>query len=118
MFFPAVRYIMVKKIGGFRKRTRHKLKKDLRQKGKLSLRKYFQEFSVGDVVCLKAEPSVQGGMYFPRFHGRKGTVIGQRGSSYIVTLKDGGVQKKFIVRPIHLEKIMITKSNSGSKSSE
>ena len=67
---------MVVKIGGFRKKTRHKLKKTLRQKGKISLSKYFQEFSDGDVVCLQVEPAVKGGMYFPRFHGRKGIVSG------------------------------------------
>lgn len=96
---------MVTKIGGFRKRTRHKLKKTLRQKGKLSLTKYFQELQTGDFVCLKAEPSVQAGMYFPRYHGKKGKVIGQRGSSYIIAIKDGNMEKKLIVKPIHLEKL-------------
>src|SRR3989338_1698572 len=98
---------MVKKIGGFRKRTRHKLKKHLREKGKLSLSRYFQEFSVGDIVCLKAEPNVIKGMYFPRYHGKKGKVIGQRGNSYIVSLKDGQIEKKLIVHPVHLSKINI-----------
>jgi large subunit ribosomal protein L21e len=99
---------MVIKIGGFRKKTRHKLKKAPRQKSKISLRKYFQEFSKGDVVTLKAEPAVQGGMYFPRFHGRKGTVVGQRGSNYIISFKDHDKVKTLIVHPVHLEKIMVS----------
>ena len=54
---------MTKRIGGARRKTRHKLAKNVRERGKISLVKYFQEFKTGDKVCLAAEPSIQDGMY-------------------------------------------------------
>jgi ribosomal protein L21E len=54
---------MSKKIGSLRRKTRHKLSKTQRTKGKISLTKYFQKFKQGDKVVLKAEPAVQKGMY-------------------------------------------------------
>ena len=50
---------MVKRIGTFRRKTRHKLRKDKGTKGKISLSEYFKEFKTGDKVILKAEPSIQ-----------------------------------------------------------
>ena len=105
---------MVIKIGGFRKRTRHKLKKGLRQKGKISLRRFFQEFSVGDAVCLKAEPAYQKGMYFPRlYHGKTATVTGKRGQCYILSIRDQNQMKMLIVHPVHLDKIQGTKAKEA-----
>ncbi len=95
---------MVKKTGGFRRKTRQKLKKTLRQKGKISLSKYFQEFNEGDMVCLHYEPAVQGGMYHPMFHGKMGMISGKRGSNYFVLIQDGDKMKKLIVHPVHLIK--------------
>ncbi len=96
---------MVIKIGGFRKKTRHKLRKSIRQRGKISLRRYLQEFQVGDVVSLNAEPGVQSGMYFPSYHGKKGKFAGKRGTNYIVALRDGSLTKKIIVHPVHLHRV-------------
>ncbi|MBI2147676.1 50S ribosomal protein L21e [Candidatus Woesearchaeota archaeon] len=89
-------------VGGFRCNTRHKLGKGIREKGKVSLTRYFQSFSTGDKVKLQAEPAIQNGMYHPRFHSRPGEVIGKRGRCYEVRLKDGSVVKTLIVHPIHL----------------
>ena len=108
---------MVVKIGGFRKKTRHKLRKTLRQKGKISLRRYLQVLKVGDVVSFNAEPGIQSGMYFPRYHGKKGKVIGQRGTNYIVFMKDGGLMKKIIVHPVHLHKLSSTADAENAKAS-
>ncbi|MBW3021882.1 hypothetical protein KY328_03110 [Candidatus Woesearchaeota archaeon] len=36
---------MVKRIGGARRKTRSKMKKPVRRKGKISITKYFQEFN-------------------------------------------------------------------------
>jgi len=95
---------MVQRIGGFRRKTRFKLQKGIREKGKVSLSKYFQKFEVGDKVCLKAEPSVHKGMYFPRFHGKVGEVSRRRGFCYEVTIKDGNKQKMLIVHPVHMKR--------------
>ncbi len=94
---------MSKRIGGFRRKTRHKLKKSPRTKGKISIRKYLQGFKVGDYVNLSAEPAVQTGMYLPRFHGRTAIVVGKQGDCYKVQIEDGSLKKMLIVHPIHLQ---------------
>ncbi len=95
---------MTKRIGGFRRKSRHKLAKLIREHGKLSIAKYMQSFGKGDKVCLVAESSVQKGMYFPRFHGRTGVVIGKQGECYAIQIDDLGMEKTVIVHPVHLKK--------------
>ncbi len=95
----------MKRIGGFRRGTRSKLRKNIREKGKISLKKYFQSFKIGDKVALVAEPAIQKAMYFPRFHGIIGTVKAKRGSCYEVSLKDNNKVKTIITHPIHLKKL-------------
>jgi large subunit ribosomal protein L21e len=96
---------MVKRIGGFRRRTRDKLKKDLNKKGKISLRSYLQKFAVGDRVNLALEPSVHKGMYNPRFHALTGKVSGQAGGCYKVLINDQGKEKTLVVHPVHLKRL-------------
>jgi large subunit ribosomal protein L21e len=96
---------MVQRVGGFRRKTRYKLSKNHREKGKISLTKYFQEFNVGDRVKLLAEPAIQTGMYFPRFHGLVGTVENKKGHCYNIIIKDKNKQKCLIVHPVHLTKV-------------
>lgn len=95
---------MAQRIGSFRRKTRQKLSKLKRQKGKISISSYFKELKMGDKVVLKAEPAVQKGMYFPRHHGKIGTVTGKQGSCYIVTIYDKNKQKTIIVHPVHLKR--------------
>jgi len=96
---------MATRVGGFRRKTRSKLKKSPKQKGKISIRKYFQELEINTKVCFKAEPAVQKGMYLPRFHGRTGTVVGKEGTCYKVQFKDGKKQKTIVAHPVHLKKL-------------
>ncbi len=96
---------MVQRIGSARRKTRHKLKQHYKNKGKVPLSKYFQEFKPGDKVGLVANLNVSKGMYFPRFHGRVGEVINKRGFCYQVSLKDGKKEKIFNVHPVHLKRI-------------
>ena len=95
---------MAKRTGGFRRKTRSKLKKNVRRKGKISLSKYFQIFKKDEGVRLNAEPAVQKGMYFPRFHNKAGVVKGKKGRCYEVLIKDGKKEKLLIVHPIHLKR--------------
>ncbi|HZX12425.1 MAG TPA: 50S ribosomal protein L21e [Candidatus Nanoarchaeia archaeon] len=95
---------MAKRIGGTRRKTRHKFAKNVRQRGKISLAHYFQSFSNGDNVCLVAEPSIHKGLYHARFHGKAGTITGKRGSCYEVKIQDLNMQKTLIVHPIHLRR--------------
>ncbi len=96
---------MVTRIGTKQRKTRHKYTQSIREKGKVPLGRYFQEFEEGEKVNLKVHPSVQKGRFFPRFHGLTGTVTGhKKGSCYEVQIKDGGKRKVLYVHPIHLKK--------------
>ena len=96
---------MVTRIGTKQRKTRHKFKLNYRQRGKVSLSKYFLEFNKGDKVNLKIHPNVQEGRFFPRFHGLTGTINGKKqGRCYQVVIKDGGKEKILYVHPIHLHK--------------
>ena len=41
---------MAKRIGGVRRKTRYKFRKHARDKGKISITRYFQSFSNGDLT--------------------------------------------------------------------
>ncbi|MFH2021314.1 MAG: 50S ribosomal protein L21e [archaeon] len=94
----------MKHHGGFRRKSRQKLSKDYKTKGKISLRNFFQAFVAGDRVLLQAEPAYQKGMYYPRFHGKSGFVMRQKGECYEVLIKDGNKEKLVIVHPVHLKR--------------
>lgn len=96
---------MVKRIGGFRRKSRHKMSKTFRRKGKLSLTRFFQSFEAGEKVQLVSEPAYQKGMYFLRFHGKSGSIKSKRGNCYMVDITDSGKKKELIVHPVHLRKI-------------
>ncbi|MEA2036207.1 MAG: 50S ribosomal protein L21e [Nanoarchaeota archaeon] len=94
----------MKKTGGSRRKRRYVFRKHNKDRGKLSLSRYFQNFNVGDKVNLSVESAVQEGMYHSRFYGRVGVVSGKRGRCYEVSIKDGGKEKTLIVHPVHLKK--------------
>jgi len=96
---------LVKRIGSFRRKSRHKLSKESRKKGKINISKYFQSFKSGEKVILKAEPAVQKGMYRPVFHGKSGIVKDKKGSCYNVLINDKNKQKTIIIHPVHLKKV-------------
>jgi len=96
---------MVTRLDGSRKRTRHKMSKPLRRKGKLSLTKYFQDFKAGDKVALKAEPAYHKGLYPMKFHGKICMIKGRRGKCYELIAKDGGKTKMLLVHSVHLKKV-------------
>ena len=96
---------MVKRIGGIRRKTRYKFKKERRNRGKISITRYFQSFNVGDRVYLGLESAVQKGMYYPHFMGKAGIIKAKRGKCYEVTIHDGTVPKIIIVHPVHLRRV-------------
>ena len=95
---------MAQRMGGSRRKSRHKLSKNVREHGKISLPAYFQIFTKGDPVFLVADPSIHRGLYHARFHGRAGTVVGPRGKCYEIAIKDVHMHKVLIVHPVHLKK--------------
>ncbi len=96
---------MAKRTGSRRRKTRDKLKKSIKSKGKISIKNYLQKFNLNDKVVLKAEPAVQKGMYHPRFHGKVGVIKKKQGNCYQVLIKDNKMEKLQIVHPIHLKKL-------------
>ena len=90
------------KHNGIKKRTRYKLQKGLRERGMPNVTSVIQHFEEGQKVHIVIEPSVQKGMPHPRFHGKTGTVLGQRGRAWLLEIKDGNATKVVISRPQHL----------------
>ena len=95
---------MGKRKGGYRRKKRLLFKKGARERGKISLTKYVQEFNAGDRVQLSVEPAVQTGMYHPRFYGKSGVVHKKQGVCYHVKITDGGKEKTVVVHPVHLRR--------------
>ncbi len=95
---------MVKRIGGIRRKTRYRFRKEKRGRGKISITRYFQSFNLGDKVYLSVESSVQKGMYHPNFMDKVGVIKGKRGKCYEVLINDIGKEKTLIVHPVHLKK--------------
>lgn len=96
---------MVDKKGGFRRKTRNKLKKSSSSKGKISITNHLQEFNVNDKVCLRMDSSYHKGVYHPMFHGLIGIVKEKKGNSYRVIINHKGIEKNLFVHPVHLKKI-------------
>ena len=95
---------MVDRVGGFRRKTRQKMRKHVRSRGKISINKFLQQFDLNEKVLLGAEPAYQKGMYHPRFYGRVGVVTKQVGTCYEVKINDNGKFKTVVAHPVHLAK--------------
>lgn len=96
----------MKRVGGFRRKTRSKLRKNVSDRGKINITRFLQSFKINEKVNLTADPSYQKGMYHPRFHGKTGKIAGRQGKCYCVSIKDGSKEKTVIVHPIHLKRIL------------
>jgi large subunit ribosomal protein L21e len=90
------------KSHGFRFKSGRKLRKRVREKG-IKIRRVLQTFEIGQTVHIDIDPAVHKGMPHPRFQGRTGVVVGQRGRAYMVRIRDGRSYKILIVRPEHLK---------------
>ncbi len=96
---------MVTRIGTRMRKTRQKLRRNAREKGKIPLGRYFQTFEKSEKVGLKIDSNVHFGQFHPRFHGTTGTITGSmRGRCFGVVIKDGSKSKLLFVHPIHLVK--------------
>ena len=88
---------------GSRRKTRHKLKKGVKERGLSPITRAIQEFKIGQRVHITIDPSVHKGIPHPSFHGRTAKVTGQRGRAYLLEVKDGNAFKELIVCPQHLK---------------
>lgn len=87
---------------GPRKKTRHLLRKHLRERGLFPVTRLIQRFEIGQKVHVVIDPSVHKGMPHRRFHGRTGTIVGRRGRAWLLEVPDGDSKKIVIARPQHL----------------
>ena len=88
---------------GFKSRSRNKLTKKPRVGRSNPITKKLQTFNEGDLVHIIIDPSIHRGQPHPRFHGKTGEIVGQKGKAYLVAIKDGNKPKELIVRPEHLK---------------
>ncbi len=93
----------MKKSKGTRQGTRKILRKKPQDRGLIPITKALQEFDEGDKATIVIEPSIHKGQPHRRFHGKTGTVVGKQGKAFVLKVKDGGKEKKVIVRPEHLQ---------------
>jgi large subunit ribosomal protein L21e len=93
----------MRKSRGYRAGTRRLLKKEPRERGKMSISKLLYEYAPGNQVVIMIDSSVAKGMPHRRYHGRVGTIVNKRGRSYVVSVTQGEATKEIIVRPEHLE---------------
>lgn len=96
---------MVKRIGGRNRKSRDKLKKALKQKGKINITQYFRKFQEGNTVQLILNPSFSEGSFDPKFYGKHGKVVGQRGRCYVVEIVDIAKTKRILTHPVHMRMV-------------
>lgn len=93
---------MAKRIGGYRRKTRHLMRKSVRTRGKVSITSQMQTFNKGEMIVLKAEPAVQKGLFNLRFQGRVGKIVDKRGRCYEVEFQDFDKKKILYIPAVHL----------------
>ncbi len=81
------------------------MRKDIKNRGKLSTKKITQDFSIGTKVSIDIDSSIMKGQPHPRFYGKTGTISEKQGKAYVVNIENGGKTKKVISRPEHLKKV-------------
>ena len=56
-------------------------------------------------MFLKETKRYQKGIFFLRFFGKVGEIIGNQGTCYKVRIKDGNKLKVCVVHPVHLVRV-------------
>lgn len=95
---------MAKRSKGTRSKTRYVFQKKPRERGLSPITRALQQFEEGDRVSIVIDPSIHKGMPHRRYHGKTGYIAGQRGTSYLVDVRQGNAVKTVIARPEHLRK--------------
>ena len=89
--------IMKRSLGKMSKRTRLLGAAKRRLTPTVLVKKY----KIGDMVILDHQSKYEG-MPHPRYRGRVGRIIAQRGRAYEIEIKDGNCTKMLVVPPVHL----------------
>ncbi|MCX6767610.1 MAG: 50S ribosomal protein L21e [Candidatus Micrarchaeota archaeon] len=73
----------------------------LYSRGRITVAKLLKQFPEGSCVRIRINPCFRGGAPL-RFNNRAGKVIGKRGNAFEVRIMDGGKEKTFYVKNVHL----------------
>jgi len=73
-------------------------------KRKLTIPGLISGYSIGDCVAIDSQ-SKYSGMPHPRYRGRTGTIVAERGKSYVVEISDMRATKRLVIPPVHLKAI-------------
>lgn len=90
---------------GLRSKSRNKLTKSPRERGRPPVTHSLREFAEGARVAVVINPSILKGMPHIRFQGFSGKVLGRQGEGVRVLIRDGKKPKELVVRPEHLRSI-------------
>ncbi|PVI03384.1 hypothetical protein DM02DRAFT_625920 [Periconia macrospinosa] len=92
---------------GLRAGTRYAFSKGFKQKGRIPLSTYLQQYKVGDIVDVVADGSVQKGMPYKVYHGKTGIVynVTQNAVGVILQKQVGNryMEKRINVRIEHVK---------------
>ena len=97
--------LMTQRTGGFRYKTRGKLSKRARDRGKLPITKILRLFNIGDRVRLIQESGQHSAMPHPRFRNSAGVIKRKQGDAYVVQIKDIRKIKHILAKAVHLRKL-------------
>jgi len=92
----------MKRSKGQRQGTRTILRRGRHQRGRVNISRIMHDYSEGDRVAIVLDGSQQRGMPHRRFQGRTGFIQSKQGSAWVVSVKDGNMQKTVVARPEHL----------------
>ena len=87
---------------GTRQGTRSILKRSKANRGRLNIRRIMHNYESGDRGAIVLDGGQQRGKPHRRFQGRTGFIQEKQGNAYVVSVKDGNMQKTVIARPEHL----------------
>jgi len=92
----------MKKSKGQRQGTRSILSRGRHQRGRLYISRVIHDYDEGDRVAIVLDGGQQQGMPHRRFHGKTGFIQKKQGRAWVVSVKDGNMQKTVVARPEHL----------------
>ena len=96
-------WAMSPKSKGLRNRSRRLLSKHPRERGVRGLSRLLQDYEVGQKVAICIDPTRIETAPHRRYHGLTGTIVGRRGSAYVVEVYLGDKRKTLITEPDHLK---------------
>ena len=92
----------MKRSKGQRVGTRSILRRRRKDRSRTYINRIMHNYEEGDRVAIVLDGSQQMGMPHRRVHGRTGFIQKRQGVAWVVSVKDGNMQKTVIARPEHL----------------